>query len=77
MGCLNFNFGKNRTNDTIIKISKSNGGKPFICNETGELFHTLAQAAEALKVHRNSVGKVLRKEYKHTGGYTFRWQDGS
>ena len=52
-------YHKSRLEETIIKISKSHGGKLFVCIETGEQFHTLAQAGKKLNLFRQNIRKVL------------------
>jgi len=52
--------------ECTLKRSKSMGGKPFICNETGERFELLKDAADRFGVDRRQVHCVLSnpKRYK-------------
>lgn len=56
----------------VSAISKSKGGYPIICVETGETFETQGQAAKHLGIFQSGVSKFLRGEIKHVKGYTFR-----
>ena len=56
-----------------IKHSITKGGKPFIYNETKEVFYSLAIAAEKLNTYPQNIRKVLLKERKHTNNLTFTY----
>lgn len=49
----------------------NNRSKAFICVETGEMFRTLTEGSEILKIHRTAIHHVLRGLTKSTKGYTF------
>lgn len=41
------------------------GGKPFICNETGEIFALLKDAADIFGVDKRNISKVLNNPKRH------------
>lgn len=50
-------------------------GRRIICNETGEEFASITEAARKLCLFRENIRKVLSGKYKHSGGLTFKYKD--
>lgn len=46
---------------------------PFVCEQTGEQFQTLRQAAERFGIHKSNVLRVLQGQRRQTHGYSFRY----
>lgn len=55
-----------------IKLSKSKGGKSFLCNENGLIYHTQIQAAIDLNISKSSVSKVLKRISKTCQWFYFQ-----
>ena len=79
IGCRLVNHvrgGKNKIPDlrTRIKISKSNGGEPFV-DQNEQKYDTINEACKKLKVNRSSVKKILKHKDSVfvTNGYTFMY----
>lgn len=47
--------------------------KPFICNETGELFHSLGDFKNKTGFDREGARKVLKGKRKQYKGFTFKY----
>lgn len=56
------------------KNSAAHGGKPFVCNETGQMFFTQSEAAQVLGMSKMSVCVALRQS-KTVKGYSFRYAE--
>jgi group I intron endonuclease len=74
------NRGKKVTStETLKKLSASHLGqtawnkKAIICNETGEIFNSLKEAATSLGLQSSKICLVLKGERSHTGSYTFQY----
>lgn len=51
-------------------------GRRFICNETGQVFDSIEEAARVLGCNKGAISKILRGEHRHKHhGYTFSWID--
>ncbi|MGE5609193.1 MAG: hypothetical protein ACM359_08060 [Bacillota bacterium] len=47
--------------------------RPFVCEQTGEQFQTLQQAAERFGILKSNVLRILQGRRRHTHGYSFRY----
>lgn len=66
----------NMTDSTRKKLSKINGGRPFV-DELGNVYNTLGEAAKSLDMGITSVFKVLHGEYESIRGHTFKYLESS
>lgn len=64
--------GKPRTRECRIAQSLLQGGRTFV-DQFGVTYPTIGIAADALKLDRSCVHKVLRGKLRHTGGYRFKY----
>jgi hypothetical protein len=71
----NIRKGRNVTEKTKIEMSRSRGGRSFICVETKEFFKTQREAERALDVDHSDIGKVLKGKHKQAKGYHFMYVD--
>lgn len=53
--------------------ARSQGGRPFVCAETGERFTAQSEASRCLGVPRGNISKVLHGERQTAGGYHFKY----
>jgi len=62
----------NNSNTVITELSRR-GHPGFIlkCNETGEVFASIARAADVMGLNRPNVVSHLKGRVPHVGGYTF------
>jgi hypothetical protein len=63
--------------ETKKKISRINGGKPFVCVETGVTYQTQGAAAADLQVHDAGISRALHDSGRRAGGFSFKYLDGS
>lgn len=66
----------NSKREKRLKLAKSHGMTPFICNETGEVFNMLQDAADKFGVDKRRISAVLNnpKRYKTVlKKYTFKY----
>jgi group I intron endonuclease len=71
MGKKSWNKGVPQTREARIKNVISNGGTFIKCNETGDIFISIMEAANKLGLYRSNIQQVLRGRLKTTGGHTF------
>jgi len=52
-------------------------GKQIVCVETQQIFSSITEAAKQLGLFRENIRKVLKNQYKRTGGFTFIYKEQS
>lgn len=57
-----------------LRVSKNNS-KPIICVETGIEYYGARECARQTGLNQSNIIKVLKGNYKHTGGYTFKYKE--
>lgn len=67
-------FGKNHTQETRLKMSKSRK-KPVVCIDTGEVFDSAKSANQTIGV--TTVGDCCKGKYKTAGGYKWAYAQGN
>ena len=72
MGKKAWNKGVPQTMEANIKNVINNGGTFIKCNETGDIFLGINDAAKKLNLHRSGIQQMLRGRLRTTGGYTFQ-----
>jgi hypothetical protein len=60
----------------LANLSRSRGGRPFV-DQHGNRHETLRGAARVLELHASHISAVLRGKRGSTGGYVFRFFEGS
>jgi group I intron endonuclease len=76
-----WNKGKKPTAKALRNQSLSHIGqtawnkKAVICNETGQVFESLKQAAIVMKLQSSKICLVLKGIRRHTRGYTFKYKE--
>lgn len=55
--------------ETMLAGKRTN--KPFICNETNEIFLNLREASVKLQMSRDSIMRTMRGKVKNRKNYTF------
>ena len=66
-------LGKERYSEAKVDYSKmKKETKKVICNETGEVFESVAKAALHFHIQRTGISAVLSGRRKTVGGYTFK-----
>ena len=63
---------KKRSKEERIEQSIRQGGRDF-CDESGTVYHTQTEAAEALGVLGGNINRCLHGKVSQTGGHTFRY----
>lgn len=85
-GVLHHNFGKKASKQTKEKLRVSHLGKntgkdnpnflgyieAYLNGEVVGTFQGISDASRELKIQRTNIGKVVRGERNHAGGYFFR-----
>lgn len=66
-------LGKLRKKSDKLKISKSCGGKKFICNENKKIYNTQGEAASDLSLPQSHISAILNKQRKSCNGFTFSY----
>jgi len=49
--------------------------RPVVCNETGKIYDSLTEAANALEVTKGSIWSVLAGNLKYVKGFTFSYME--
>lgn len=62
----------NSRSDVRTKISISNGSKPFMCINTGEIFINKNECARKLGINRRRLGDAIMGKIKEINGYSFK-----
>lgn len=66
----------NKSASSRLKRAKRLGGKPFMCNETGEVFELLQDAADKIGVDKRRIHSVLKYPHRYKSimkKYTFKY----
>lgn len=64
-------FAKQTNNITTVLIRRGHPGTMVLCKETGEVFGSIARAAEANGINRPNLSSHLAGRLPHVGGLTF------
>jgi len=70
--------GKNHSDEARLKMSQSKCKKINMFDLNGNFiksFESLTSASKQLNINLSGISKVLKKEYKHTGGYIFKYKE--
>jgi group I intron endonuclease len=63
-----------RRNQSLAHLGKPAPNKtPVFCNETGQIFMSIREAAIKLKLQPSHICNTLKGIRKHTGGFTFQY----
>ena len=63
-----------RHKDTVLKRYGILGRpRPVLCVETGEIFHSVCQAAKSKNVYHTNIPKACRGKLYTTGGYHWKY----
>lgn len=73
-------YGRHHSEESKQRMRESHAGqrhywqeKPVICTDTGEMFGSIKEAAEAKGVNSSKIGDVCRGDRKSTGGTHWRY----